>query len=30
MKTLLQTDAEGNIIFEELESAFGFGLFKSD
>jgi L-rhamnose mutarotase len=29
MATLLVTDAEGQIIFEELEEAFAFGQFKA-
>jgi len=28
MTDLLETDAEGNILFEELEVAFSFGQFK--
>jgi L-rhamnose mutarotase len=30
MATLLETDDEGNIIFEELPEAFAFGMFTSE
>ena len=29
MTNYLETDADGNIVFEELERAFSFGEFKS-
>ncbi len=29
MSTLLETDAEGNITFDELPEAFAFGMFKA-
>ncbi len=30
MATLLETDAQGNIAFEELPEAFAYGLFRPD
>lgn len=30
MSSFLETDAKGNIIFEELTEAFSFGLFSTD
>jgi L-rhamnose mutarotase len=30
MQNFLETDADGNIIFDQLESTFTFGMFKDD